>query len=73
MMDALSKTGFALYIPLLPSGTMEMGGGLAKMDVLLRGGVAKVDKLGQGGGGGQKMPILGGRPFWMVPKGTWLD
>ena len=33
-MDALSKTGFLLYIPLLSSGTMEIGGGVAKLEML---------------------------------------
>ena len=44
-----------------------MGGGLTRVDVLLGGGLAKVDKVGQGGGGGKKSLILGGRPLWMVP------
>ena len=31
------------------------------------GGQAQMDKLGQGGGGGQKSPILLGRPLCMPP------
>ena len=37
--------------------SLEIGGGMAKKDVLLGGGLAKRDKPGQGGGGGQKVRI----------------
>ena len=43
------------------------GGGMAKKDVLLGGGSGQMGQTRTRGGGGQKVRIWVGRPFWMAP------